>query len=87
MEHHYTAIKYPLNTEKAIRMMERENKLLFSVALDATKPTIKKAVEALFSVKVITVNTYVTPQGKKRAYVQLARENPAMDVMTKLGLI
>ncbi len=87
MEHDYTIIKFPLNTEKAIRIMERENKLLFNVALDATKPTIKKAVERLFNVKVMKVNTYITPQGAKRAYVTLSREHPAMDIMTKLGLV
>lgn len=87
MEHDYTIIKYPLNTEKAIRLMERENKLLFRVALTAQKPTIKKAIERLFNVKVTKVNTYTTPGGEKRAYVKLSREHPAMDVMTKLGLI
>lgn len=82
-----TLIHYPLNTEKAIRIMEKENKLLFKVALNATKLGIKKSVEQLFNVKVRKVNTFVTVLGEKRAYVQLSKENPAMDVMTKLGLI
>ncbi len=82
-----TLVHYPLNTEKAIRIMEKENKLLFKVSLNATKPAIKKTVEQLFNVKVLKVNTFITMLGEKRAYVQLSKENPAIDVMTKLGLI
>ena len=47
--------------------MESENKLLFDVALQATKPQIKKAIETLFQIKVIQVHTYITMKGKKRA--------------------
>ncbi len=80
-------IKHPLATEKAIRLIDRENKLLFVVDLKAKKEQIKKEVESIFSVKVTKVNTYVTCKGEKRAYVQLSKESPAIDVMTKLGLM
>jgi len=38
-------------------------------------------------VKVKKVNTLVTPKGEKRAYVSLAPENPAIEIMTQLGLM
>ncbi|MBS3167849.1 50S ribosomal protein L23 [Candidatus Woesearchaeota archaeon] len=80
-------IKYPLATEKAIRLMDRENKLLFVVDLKSKKEEIKQAVEKLFDVKVDKVNTFLNVDGKKRAYVKLNEANPAIDIMTKLGLM
>jgi large subunit ribosomal protein L23 len=80
-------IKYPLSTEKSIRMMEAENKLIFAVDLHAKKDEIKKAVEKTFKVKVVKVTTHVTPQGDKRAFVKLSSETPALDVATDLGLM
>ena len=80
-------IKYPLSTEKSIRLMEAENKLIFMVDLKATKKEIKESFETLFKVKVVTVNTLVTPQGKKKAYIKLSEETPALDVATDMGLM
>lgn len=80
-------IHNPISTEKAIRLMESENKLLFEVSLKASKPEVKKAVEDLFKVKVLKVNTFISNKGKKKAYVKLSDETPAMDVATNLGLI
>jgi len=80
-------LKYPLATEKAVRLMERENKLVFVIDLKANKDEVKELVEKTFEVKVDKVNTFVTNKGEKRAYVQLNKNNPAIDVMTKLGLM
>ncbi|MBS3152348.1 50S ribosomal protein L23 [Candidatus Woesearchaeota archaeon] len=80
-------IMYPLATEKAVRIMEKENKLLFVVDLKSKKEDIKKAVEKSFEVKVDEVNTFVTNKGEKRAYVKLTSAFPAIDIMTKLGLM
>ncbi len=80
-------IKHPLNTEKSIRLMEAENKLVFVVDLRAHKPEIKKAIEETFNVKVVKVTTLITPKGQKRAYVRLADESPALDIATDLGLM
>ncbi len=79
-------IKYPVSTERTLRTMEAENKLLFVIDRKATKADVKKAVEALFKVKVVNVNTYIVG-GKKKAYVRLSSENPAIDVATKLGMM
>jgi len=83
----YTIIQYPLATEKAVRVMESENKLIFIVAQKATKEQIKKAVEKAFNVKVLKVNTLITSKGKKKAYVKLSADTPAVDVATQLGLM
>ncbi|MBD3361750.1 50S ribosomal protein L23 [Candidatus Woesearchaeota archaeon] len=83
----YTVIKYPLSTEKSIRLMEAENKLIFVVNSKAKKPDIKKAVEAAFNVKVVKVNTFIAPKGEKRAYVQFAKDSPAIDIATNMGLM
>ncbi|MEA3378575.1 MAG: 50S ribosomal protein L23 [Nanoarchaeota archaeon] len=80
-------IKYPLSTEKAVRLMEMENKLVFIVALKSTKREIKLAVESMFKVKVKKVNTLILPSGKKKAYITLAMETPARDVATQLGML
>ncbi|MBI1972378.1 50S ribosomal protein L23 [Candidatus Woesearchaeota archaeon] len=80
-------IKNLLSTEKAVRMMEAENKLAFIVSNTATKQDIKKAIEGKFKVKVIAVNTLIMPDGRKKAYVKLAPENPALDIATQLGAI
>lgn len=68
-------------------MIDAENKLIFVVELSATKSTVKDEIERLFKVKVIKVNTLIGPDGKKRAYVKLSPETPAIDLATKLGIM
>ena len=80
-------IKYPLATEKSIRLMESENKLIFVVSLRSNKAEIKEAIEKTFKVKVVKVNTLLTPKGEKRAYVKLSADTPALDIATDLGLM
>lgn len=79
-------VKYPLSTEKSIRLMERENKLIFVVDIKANKSEIKKSIEELFKVKVTKINTLLLGN-EKRAYVKLSMENPAIDIATELGLM
>lgn len=79
-------IKYPLATEKSIRLMEAENKLIFVVDAKATRKDVKNAIEEVFKVKVDQVNTYIM-KGRKRAYVKFAKEFPAIDIATNLGLM
>lgn len=83
----YSIIKYPLSTEKSIRLMEAENKLIFVVGNKATKKEIKKAVEEMFKVEVESVNTFVNADGEKRAYVRFSAKNPAIDIATQMGLM
>ena len=83
----YKVIKYPLSTEKSIRLMESENKLIFVVDKKATKQDIKKAIESIFKVKVADVKTFVSQDSRKKAYVKFSMETPAIDIATQLGLI
>ena len=80
-------ISYPLMTESASVMVEKDNKLLFIVNLKAGKADIKKAVEELYGVKVSKVNLQITSQGLKKAYVKLTDEFQASDVAIKLGIL
>lgn len=83
----YNIIKYPLSTEKSIRLMEAENKLIFVVDKKSTKKEIKKAIEEMFKVSVDYVNTFVNAEGEKRAYVKFSKKNPAIDIATQMGLM
>lgn len=80
-------IRYPLSTEKSIRMMESENKLAFIVDIKATKPQIKEALEEEFDVKIENVNTMIDVKGRKKAYIRFNEETPAIDIATRLGLM
>ena len=63
---HYDVIVSPVITEKATALSE-QNKVVFRVRQDATKPQIKEAVEKLFDVKVKSVNTLIT-KGKVKLF-------------------
>ena len=58
-------IKYPLITDKATRLLEN-NQYSFIVNPHSDKITIKAAIEHLFNVKVIKVNTCHLPKKKRR---------------------
>ncbi|MBE9126782.1 MULTISPECIES: 50S ribosomal protein L23 [unclassified Coleofasciculus] len=55
----------PIVTEKATILLE-DNKYVFDVVPKATKPQIKAAIESLFEVKVVSVNTQRSPRKKRR---------------------
>ena len=61
----FNIIRSPVITEKATLLGDK-NQVVFRVALDATKPEIKAAVEALFGVMVVSVNTLVQKGKTKR---------------------
>jgi large subunit ribosomal protein L23 len=91
----FSLIRSPVVTEKATTLAEK-NILAFRVAIEATKPEIKAAVEGLFGVTVVAVNTLVAKGKRKRfrgrpgqrsdvkkAYVTLA---PGQSVDLSTGL-
>ena len=80
-------IKHPVTTEKAVRLMQTENRLTFIVDRKATKEEIKKALEELLKVKIDKINSLITSSGNKKVYIKLSKENPAIDVATKLGFM
>lgn len=92
----YGVIRSPVITEKATLLSERST-VVFRVAMEATKPQIKQAVEGLFGVQVMGVNTLVTKGKQKRfrgrpgvrsdvkkAYVKLA-PGQSIDLTTGLA--
>ena len=92
---HYDVLVSPVITEKST-LVSDNNQVIFNVARDASKPEIKAAVEALFSVKVTAVNTLIRKgktkrfrgikgrqSDKKMAVVTLA-EGQSIDVATGL---
>jgi len=83
----YEVILYPLMTEAASLMVEKENKLVFIIDLKASKADVKKAVEELYEVKVEGVNLQITPSGEKKAFVKLHPDYKAADVAIKLGIL
>jgi large subunit ribosomal protein L23 len=64
-ERMYTIIRAPLITEK-MTLLSEKNQVGFKVAIDASKPEIAAAIEALFSVKVKSVNTLIQKGKTKR---------------------
>lgn len=83
-EHLYKVVLAPHVSEKATMASERNNQLVFQVAVSSTKPEIKKAIEKLFDVKVKSVQVlnvkgkvkrnrygYVNKPSWKKAYVTL----------------
>jgi len=58
-------VRRPIVTEKATLLLE-QNKYVFEVVPEATKPDIKAAIESLFDVKVVSVNTLHQPPKKRR---------------------
>ncbi|WP_297489177.1 50S ribosomal protein L23 [Thermococcus sp.] len=82
----YKVIVRPVVTEKAVSLIERENRLTFIVDKRATKTDIKKAVEEMFEVEVEKVNVLFTMKGEKKAYVKLKPEYSASEVAARIGL-
>lgn len=80
-------ILYPLMTESASLMVEKDNKLLFAVNMKAGKKDIKQAVEQLYEVKVDKITVLITPKSTKKAFVKLTPEFKASDVAIKLGIL
>jgi large subunit ribosomal protein L23 len=76
----------PLSTEKAVKLIEAENTIVFLVDKKASKLEIKNEIEIVFKVKVDKINVLIR-DNKKYAYIKLKKENPAIDIATKLGMI
>lgn len=79
-------LKRPYVTERTFDQIERENKLCFLVDDRVSKTQIASAVQALYEVKVDTVNTSRTIRGKK-AFVRFMEAGKAAELATKLGLV
>ena len=81
---HYDVILGPIVTEKST-MLSENNVVTFSVPMTASKPEIKAAVEALFSVKVEKVNTIRQDGKTKRFKGVMGRRSDSKKAMVKLA--
>ena len=81
---HYDVIVAPVITEKST-MLSEHNKVVFKVAPRASKPEIKAAVEALFGVKVTSVNTLVRKGKTKRFRGTLGRQSDVKRAVVTLA--
>lgn len=79
--------KYPLGTESAIKAMLECNTLVFVVDKRADKKIIREAAKNMFKIRVKKVNTSMTPDGTKKAYLMLARDCNAADVAKKIKIL
>jgi large subunit ribosomal protein L23 len=81
---HYDVIVSPAITEKST-MASEQNQVIFNVAKKATKPEIKAAIEALFSVKVMAVNTLVRKGKIKRFRGTVGRQSDVKKAIVTLA--
>jgi len=58
-------VKYPVLTEKTIRLLEK-NQYTFNVDQKSTKTEMKKWIESFFNIKVKAVNSHILPRKKKK---------------------
>ncbi len=73
--------------EKAMKLLQTENKISFIVSKDSNKTNVKQELEKLFSIKIDKINIINSPDGEKIAIVKLNKSSNAMDIATKLGMI
>merc|ERR1712160_3140 len=64
---------------------QKQNPIALRVGVK--KPTIKRACQDLYKIKVARVNTLVRPDGEKKAYVTLASDQEALEVASRIGIM
>ena len=82
-----TVLKYPLATEKAISLIDRNNIITYIADFRASKPEIRKEFESMFSVKVDSIRAINLPTNIKKVYIKVAKGYKASDVAAKLKLV
>ncbi len=80
-------VKSPFITEKVTSMIDSDNTMEFLVDIGASKTEIRKELEELYDVDVISIRTMITSKGEKKAAVKLAGDGSANELATKLGLL
>jgi large subunit ribosomal protein L23 len=83
----YEILVHPLVSEKAVNMIESQNKLTFIVNNKTNKKDVRKAIENLYKVKVDEVRITNDLKGRKKAIVKINKAFKADDIATKLGVL
>jgi len=83
----YRVIRFPLTSEKAMKKIEDDNTLVFIVDILANKNQIKDAVKKAYNIRAVRVNTLIRADGRKKAMVKLHKDDDALDVANKIGIV
>ena len=83
----FSTFLQPLATEKALKIIETYNTLVFLVDPHSNKKQIKEFAEKLYNIKVTKVNTLIRPDGKKKAFIKISPEYEGVDIANKIGII
>ncbi len=78
---------YPVATEKAINMVERDNVITFIIDMRSSKKDVKEEFQKTFNVKVAKVTTEQAPRNVKKAFIRLDKTFKASDIALKLKLV
>lgn len=79
--------KHPITTESSMKKIQSSNTIILMFDIKANKKIIKFFMEKIYKAKVLKVNTLITPQGTKKAFVKLCPQFDALDVANKIGFI
>jgi large subunit ribosomal protein L23 len=85
MNNYRDIIKAPIITEKSANLTQNNNTVVLSVDPKANKTQIKQAVEKVFNVKVLSVNTVNATTKKKRVGKYVGRTNQVKKAIVKLA--
>lgn len=80
-------LNHPLVTEKAMAMLENENKLVFIVRKEADKDMVSRDIEKTFGKTVTGVKTLMTNKGTKKAIVSFEDDRAAEEILSRLGIV
>ncbi len=83
----YNILKFVLMTEKSVRMIESQNKLVFIVNRRSGKKEIRSAAESAFKSKISDVTTTIDQKGRKKAFVKFEKPGEAGEIAIRLGII
>ncbi len=83
----FDTLKFVLMTEKAIQLIETQNKLVFIVRRNSTKDDIKNAAESAFKSPIKDVQTLIDQKSRKKAFIKFAKEGDAGEIAIRLGII
>ena len=83
----YSVVLHPVSSESAIRTIEDNNTLVFVVDAKSTKKDIRKACEQLYNFKPVRVNTLIRPDGSKKAYIKVSKDQEALEIANKIGIM
>ncbi len=83
----YEILIHPVISEKAVNMIESDNKITFKVNRIATKADVKKAIETIYKVKAVAINIVNDTKGSKKAIIKLDPKFKASELSSKLGMV